>query len=266
MSYLTLSLPRLLLATGFIGLAIWIARRLGLGLGRDLAIGALRAAVQLITIGYVLSFVFGHAHPWTVLPLVAAMLLVAGWTSARRIAHGPGAAALFPWALGSVAAAGAAALLPAVGLIVPSNPWYAPQILIPLSGMMLSNAMNVSAQVFERVFAQVDSEADLVEQLLALGATPQQALARQTRSAVRAALVPTINGLLTVGLVALPGMMSGQILGGASPTQAVRYQLMVMYQLAVVAAVAGALSARAAQRLLFTPQDQLRRFPPSTQA
>ena len=260
MTYVAIGWPQLLLSLGFIALALALAGSLGLGLGRELLLGALRAAVQLLAIGYLLAAIFRRASPWTVLPVIAVMLLSAAWTSARRLSHGPGVRALLPWALVSVGAAGAAALLPAFAAIVPPRPWYSPQLLIPLSGMMLSSAMNVSAQVFERVFAQVASEADLVEQLLSLGASPREATARQARAAVRAALVPTLNGLLTVGLVALPGMMSGQILSGTSPLQAVRYQLVVMYQLVAVAAVAGALSARFSTALLFDGREQLRRF------
>jgi len=99
-----------------------------------------------------------------------------------------------------------------------------------------------------------------VEQLLSLGATPRQAVDRHTRAAMNAALRPTINGLLTVGLVALPGMMTGQIVSGTAPDQAVRYQLVIMYQLVAVAAVAGALAARFARRLSFNEREQLRTF------
>lgn len=80
------------------------------------------------------------------------------------------------------------------------------------------------------------------------------------RAAMRAAMIPTLNGLLTVGLVALPGMMTGQILSGTDPEQAVRYQIVIMYQLVAVAAVSGALAARFARKLLFTPYEQLRTF------
>src|SRR2546426_12019683 len=97
--------------------------------------------------------------------------------------------------------------------------------------MMLSNAMNVVALVFERIFASARSEADQVEALLALGATPRQALERQGRATLRAALLPAVNGLLTGGLVALPGVMTGQIVSGAPPEQAGRDQIVVLYPL-----------------------------------
>src|SRR4029079_17470963 len=132
--------------------------------------------------------------------------------------------------------------------------------VIPIGGMMLSSAMNVVAQVFERLFASASADEATLEQYLALGATPEQALAPYVKAALRAALIPTINGLVTVGLVALPGMMTGQIVSGTAPEQAVRYQVVVMYQLVAVAAVAGALAARFARRLSFSDREQLRTF------
>ena len=87
-----------------------------------------------------------------------------------------------------------------------------------------------------------------------------QALARPVRDALRAALIPTINGLLTVGLVALPGMMTGQIVSGTAPEHAVRYQLVIMYQLVIVAAVSGSTAVVLARRALFTAGEQLRTF------
>ena len=122
----------------------------------------------------------------------------------------------------------------------------------------MSSAMNVVSQVFERLFSLAHEDGATIEQLLALGASPRQALQPHTRVAMKAALLPTLNGLLTVGLVALPGMMTGQILSGAAPEQAVRYQLVIMYQLVAVAAVSGALAALFARRMLFTPREQLR--------
>jgi putative ABC transport system permease protein len=183
--------------------------------------------------------------------------MVAAATSARRVEHGPGGKALFPWALLAISTGGAVALIPVFDLVIPPSPWFEARYLIPISGMMLSSAMNVVALVFERVFSLAHAEATSLEQLLALGASPKQALARYERAAVRAAMIPTLNGLLTVGLVSLPGMMTGQIVSGTAPVQAVRYQIVIMYQLVAVAAVAGLLAATFARRLLFTRREQL---------
>jgi putative ABC transport system permease protein len=258
MSYVEVSLARLAASLVFIAVACAVSVRMRLDLASDLVVGALRAVVQLVAIGYVLVFLFAHEEAWMVLSLLVAMLAVAALTSARRVKLPEGVRSLFVPALGAVLGGSLVALVPLFTLVVVPRPWFEARYLVPLGGMMMSNAMNVVAQVFERVFAAARAERAVIEQLLALGATPRQAMQSQTRAAMRAALIPTLNGLATVGLVALPGMMTGQILGGTDPAQAVRYQVVVMYQLVSVAAVSGALATRFARRLLFTKREQLR--------
>jgi putative ABC transport system permease protein len=257
MDYVAIPLWRLSLALGFIALAIFISRREGLRLGRELVRGALRAAAQLLAIGYLLRALFANERPHWVLLALTVMLVVAAWTSARRVLRGPAGRDLLLYALAAIAAGAATALVPVFVFIVPPRPWFEARYLVPIGGMMLSSAMNVVAQVLERLFASARAEAATIEQLLALGATPRQALAPYTRAALRAAMIPTINGLLTVGLVSLPGMMTGQIVGGVAPEQAVRYQIVIMYQLVAATAISGALVATLARRLLFTRGAQL---------
>lgn len=257
MSYVEISLPRLALALGLIALAILLSRRSKLDLEKDLAWGAVRAAAQLIAIGYVLLVLFAHERPLWVFLALAVMLLAAAATSASRVEHGPGWRRLLPWALLAIAAGAATALVPVFVAIVPPEPWFNARYLVPIGGMMLSSAMNTVALVFERIFASARSEAATIEQMLALGATERQAIAPYVRASVRAAMIPTINGLLTVGLVALPGMMTGQILSGTAPEQAVRYQIVIMYQLVAVASVSGVLAVTFARRMLFTKRMQL---------
>ncbi len=235
-----------------------LSHRWALRLERDLAIGAVRAAVQLIAIGYGLKLLFAADHPVWVLFALVVMTLVAAWTAAGRVEHGPPRSILFGRALLAIGAGSMAALLPVFLFIVVPKPWYDARYLIPIGGMMLSSAMNVVAQSFERLFAAARTEEATIEACLALGATPNQAIGPQTRSALRSALTPTINGLVTVGLVALPGMMTGQIVSGTPPEEAVRYQLVIMYQLVAVAAVSGASAAWLARRLIFTPKAQFR--------
>jgi putative ABC transport system permease protein len=205
----------------------------------------------------VLLLLFNHERPAWVLLLLSVMILVAAATAARRVEHGPPQRVLFPRALAAISAGALVALVPVFIAIVPLHPWYEARYLVPISGMMLSNAMNVVSQVFERIFAAANTETDQIEAMLSLGATPAQALQRQVRATLRAALLPTINGLLTVGLVALPGMMTGQIVSGTAPEQAVRYQIVILYQLVAVAAVSGFVAAAFARRLLFTRRAQL---------
>lgn len=257
LSYIQIPLGRLAIAAVLIAIAVALSRWNRLSLEKDLLWGAVRGAVQLIVIGHVLLLLFAHEAPGWVGLALGTMILVAAYTSSRRVEHGPPWRSLFPFALVSLVAGSAVALIPVFVWVVPLEPWFNARYVIPIGGMMLSNAMNVVALVFERIFAAASSSSDEIEQMLALGATPNQALDRHTRAAVRAAMIPTINGLLTVGLVALPGMMTGQIVSGTAPEQAVRYQIVIMYQLVAVAAVAGVVAVAFARRMLFTPRAQL---------
>ena len=260
MNYVEITWPRLSVALGFIALSLALSARLSLRVERDLLYGSARAAVQLVAIGAVLRAVFAHQHPAWVALVLATMLAVASVTAARRVDHAPPVRELAPRAFTAIFVGASVALVPMFALILRVRPWLDARVAIPLSGMMIASAMNVAGQVFERVYAAAHAEAAVIEQWLALGATPEQALASQERAAVRAAMIPTINGLFTVGLVALPGMMTGQILSGSAPEQAVRYQLVVMYQLVAVALVAGHLAARFARGTLFGSAGELRRY------
>ncbi|MDB4938738.1 MAG: YbbM seven transrane helix protein [Labilithrix sp.] len=258
MSYVEIPLWRLGIAALLVGVAVLLSRAARLELEKDLGLGAIRAAVQLVAIGYALRLLFAAEHPVAVFAVLFVMWLVAAWTSTRRLKHGPGTRVLLPHAFVAIGLGAFVALVPVFLFVIPPRPWFEGRYVIPIGGMMLSSAMNVVAQVFERLFASARTEAATLEQYLALGATPEQALAPYRRAALRAALIPTINGLVTVGLVSLPGMMTGQILSGTEPEQAVRYQVVVMYQLVVVAAVAGVAAASFARRLIFTGDAQLR--------
>jgi len=257
MTYLEISLPRLAISFALIVGAILLSRRSRVGLEGQLLWGAIRAAAQLLAIGYGLLLLFGHERPWSVLLVLLVMVLVAAATAARRVEHGPPSRRLFLPALLAIVGGGSLALVPVFAFVISPTPWYEARLLVPISGMILSNAMNVVALVFERLFSVAESEAPRIEQLLSLGATPAQALETQERAAVRAAMIPAINGLLTVGLVALPGMMTGQIVSGTPPIRAVRYQIVIMYQLAAVATVSSLLAAWLVRRLVFNRHQQL---------
>lgn len=257
MSYVDIPIARLLVVVAMMAIPIVLSRRAGLGLERDLAWGALRGAAQLLAVGYVLLVLFSHQRPAWVALMLAIMLVVAGFTSAQRVDRGPGTARLFPWTLLAITAGSAAALVPVFVFVVVPTPWFEARYLVPIGGMVIANAMNVVALVNERVFAMASAERGRIEAMLALGASPERALAPDVRAALRAALTPTINGLFTVGLVSLPGMMTGQIVSGTAPDHAVRYQIVILYQLVVVASVSGSLAATFARRLLFTKREQL---------
>lgn len=246
----------LALSLVLVGIILVISRRARLGVERDLLVGAARTFLQLSAIGYVLLWVFERqAWYWTLL-LVSVMAAIAVHTGASR----PGVRV--PGILGvmAVSIAGASFLVLAIviALIVKPSPLWNPQYVVPLAGMILGNSMTGAALAVERLGAEVRARRPEIEAALSLGATSRQAAEPAVRAAVRAALVPTINAMMIVGVVQLPGMMTGQILAGSPPQEAVRYQIVVMYMLSAAAALTSVSATLLAQRATFTAAHQLR--------
>jgi putative ABC transport system permease protein len=225
----------LVLAGGLIAIAIGISRWQGLGLGRDFVVGGIRAVVQLVLVGYVLIYIFALDRWYLVVAALLLMVLVATKTAVDR-QETPSRALL--GITGAALLLGSGLTLVYVGaVVVRIEPWYNPRYLIPLFGMIIGNAMNAAALAAERLASEMRSRRMEVEAYLALGATLERAAREPVRRALLASLIPTINGLMVVGVVSLPGMMTGQILSGTSPLLAVRYQIVVMFMLASSVAV-----------------------------
>lgn len=170
-----------------------------------------RMLVQLLAVGYVLTYVFETDEPALIAGVVALMVVVAAWIALRPLAR-RGIPA-YSRALVAVSASGLTMLAIVTQLVLDLPRWFEPSFVVPLAGMIFANTMNTVSLAAERF----ESER---------GGGVGVALARRT--ALDAALIPQINGLLAVGLVSLPGMMTGQILSGVEPLVAVRYQIMVM--------------------------------------
>ncbi len=227
-----------------------------LGLVRDILVGTLRAYLQLTAIGLILGALFRHASPEWVLLALAVMIGAAVQAAGGRVEGTvPALGASMAVAIGSASLATLAVVVEAV---VRPGLWYDPRVVIPLAGMVIGNSMTTAALAANRFAADLRARQDEVEALLALGATRDQAIAPVARSAIRAALVPSVASMMVVGIVSLPGMMTGQILAGANPAQAVRYQIVVQYMLVFAAVVTASLQVRLIQRQFFTPAHQLR--------
>lgn len=243
--------------------AIGIAQWQRLGLARGFVVGAIRAVVQLTAVGYVLVALFAADRWWMVLLALLAMLATATHTAARRTTA-RGTAGPLP-APGRLWAIAGAALLVGAGLtlayvdalVLRVRPWYDARYLVPLFGMILGNAMNGAALAAERLASEMDARRAEIEAYLALGAAPARAAAVPVRRALTAALIPQANALAVVGVVQLPGMMTGQILAGQSPLLAVRYQLVVVFMLAGATALTAALVVLWYRRAFFTAAEQL---------
>lgn len=247
---------QLAFAAGLVLVAIGLSAARGLGLERDLAMATVRTFVQLLAIGQVLGFVFATASPAMILGILMLMLVVAAWTVAgrqRRPTH-----TLRALVLASLTIGCGLTLLLATELILQITPWYNPYYLIPLMGMVIGNSLNSATLAVERLESDLRSGRDQVEALLALGATSRQAARLPVRSAMKAAMIPIINSMMVVGLVSLPGMMTGQILGGSSPVVAIKYQVLIMYMIAFSTALTAFVLTGLRVRSYFTPAHQLR--------
>ena len=237
---LDLALPALLLVLNG---ALSVALRLGLE--RQLAAAALRMVVQLMLVGYVLAALFALASPVWTAGAALVMVVFAGREiaarQARPLAKGRGLA------LGTGCALAAAGSVTALALLTQlrPEPWYDPRYALPLLGMVLGNTMTGIALGLDALTSGAVRDRAAVEARLALGATRHEALLPVARAALRAGLMPIVNSMAAAGIVSLPGMMTGQILAGVEPTEAAKYQLLVMFLIAggtglgTVAAVLG---------------------------
>jgi putative ABC transport system permease protein len=227
LNYVDLAIPAtLVLLNGILSVV------LRLGLERQLALATGRMVVQLVLVGYVLSALFAVASPfWTALA-AALMVLFAG----REVMARQKRPLVGPWAFGlgtgcMLVAAGTATALALLTQIRP-DPWYHPRYALPLLGMVLGNTMTGISLGLDVLTTGLVRERAGVEARLALGATRRVALLPITRDALRSGFMPIINSMAAVGLVSLPGMMTGQILAGVEPVDAVKYQLLVMFLIA----------------------------------
>ncbi len=228
-----------------------------LGLGRDVVEAALRAAVQLVAVGFVLRLLFEHAGLPGSFGWVAGMVLLGGRTAGRRAAGLPGAvsAATIGIGVGTVATLG---LVVGAGILD-----SAPRVVLPMGGILVSAAMQGTSIVLARIRDEVATSRQLVEARLALGLPGKVAFAPHTRAALRASLAPGLDQTKVVGLIALPGTMTGLIIAGVSPLTAIRYQIVVQYMWLGAVAISGLVAARVATRDVFDEAHRLRHLSPA---
>jgi putative ABC transport system permease protein len=200
-----------------------------LRLHRSLLIAAIRMVVQLALVGLVLTTLFSVVSPlWTGLAALA-MVLFAGHEAAQRQERPLSGWWAYGLGTGSMMLSSVLVTVFALSTALRPNPWYDPRYTIPLLGMILGNCITGVALGLDTLTTSLVSPRAGVEAQLMLGATRRAAAAPVTREALRSALMPTINSMSATGVVSLPGMMTGQILGGAPPAEAVKYQILVMF-------------------------------------
>jgi putative ABC transport system permease protein len=232
---------------GAVLLSVWLK----LELERDMVVSAVRATIQLLIVGYILNAVFHAERLIFVLLMVALMIAVATHNASKR---GKGLSGVWWRVLAAIAVTevltqGFLVLI----RVIPPTPRY----LIPVSGMLIGNAMIVAGLALNRLQSEAHSHRQEIVAVLALGGTPKQAVMPYLKQALRASMLPTIDSTKTMGLVQLPGMMTGQIIAGANPVEAVRYQLLIVFMIIASAAITSIVLGFLTYPRLFNAYDQL---------
>ncbi len=243
--YITLSYWDVALAAVFLILNAGLSTWLQLGLARQMLVAGMRMVVQLLLVGLVLKTVFAAGSALLTLALALVMVVFAGreiWARQERPmrgAWGPGLGA------GAMTVAGSLVILFALTQQIGADPWWSPRFALPLFGMILGNTMTGVSLGLDTLSTSLWRERAAVEARLLLGATWWEAVRPFARRAMRSGMTPIINAMAATGVISLPGMMTGQILSGVDPGEAVKYQLLIMFLiggatgLGVVMAIAG---------------------------
>lgn len=200
-----------------------------LGISRILLISATRAFIQLTLLGYILETVFGLQSVVWIMAIAMLMLLIAGYEVRKRQhrhlsgwwGFGTGTLSLFISSF--------CVMLITLSSIINIEPWYHPQYLIPIMGMLLGNTMNGIAITLDRLLEDTWNQRAMIETRLLLGHTSEEAISELKRKALRAGMIPLINSMAVAGIVSLPGMMTGQILSGSPPLEAAKYQILIFF-------------------------------------
>lgn len=234
-AYIPISDTQLILSVILIFITGSISALLKLGLLKSLIWGTIRAFLQLSLIGYALSFIFAIDSLYIIIPILLLQCYIAAREASRRISKAPEQSVFISFL--ALTASTFIVGLTVVILIISPEPLYSARIMIPIFGMILGNSMNGIALSLERMLAEINAHIEQVEQLLCLGASPWEAVREYAQTAIKSGMTPSINALMIVGLVSLPGMMTGQILAGMNPQNAVRYQFVVMIMMTAAVAI-----------------------------
>jgi len=252
-----LSIVDLSVAAALVVLLAMLSVRLHSDISRQLIVAAIRTAVQLTLIGLVLKVLFANASLGWVTLMALVMLLIAGrevmMRQERRFKGWWGYAV----GTGSMFLSSFAVAVFALVVILGDEPWYAPQYAIPLLGMLLGNTMNGISISMDRLTHAAWEQRGVIEARLMLGQRWDAAIADYRKQAIRSGMIPIINAMAAAGIVSLPGMMTGQILAGVAPVDAVKYQILIMFLIAAGTGLGTLAAVTIGSRHLFDERQRL---------
>lgn len=222
-----------------------------LKLEKEIIIGVLRAVIQLIGVGYILNFIFGMENPLFTTLLLLFMIFNASLNAKKR-----GKSIKNSFIISFIAIASGSLITLSV-LIFASAIEYKPYQVIPISGMIIGNSMNAIGLCYKQLITNFKQQRNEIEVKLALGADLLPSSKEIIKDSIKTGMIPTIDSMKTLGIVSLPGMMTGLILAGTSPLEAIKYQIMVIFMLLSTTAIATFIACYMSYKNFFNSRKQL---------
>jgi len=244
-------------ASGLAAVVLAVSYAREIGIERDLGGAFVRGFVQVLAMGALIGFLFSIPLAFSGVVL-AAMVGYAAWESRKRGDGVPGAFRVSLLSL-CVGAGVVIVTMVAAGAIAATV-----RNLVPVGGMIIANAMKTNSLALDRFKGEIESNRSEIEALLAVGVPPESAVAEYVTRSVHASLIPVVDAMRTLGLVYIPGMMAGMILGGANPIYAAEYQFVIMGMIFAAGGLTSMTTSLLVSRYAFTDAAQLRRFEPSS--
>jgi putative ABC transport system permease protein len=232
-------------------LVAMLARRRGAQAGEEIPVALLRGLTQILLIGLILALLM-RGPWWTAIPLLLVMIFIAASIVRRRVPRLPGAYTLSLWCMG--AGAGGVILVMAAAGIIDTRI----TMLVPVGSMIIAQNMNIQSLFLNRFLAEIESHRGEIESALALGAAPDAAAAPYLGAAFHASLIPATDNLRSLGIVWIPGIMTGMLLSGASPLYAALYQFVILAMIFTAGGLSCLTATRLAPGRVFTQHQQLR--------
>ncbi|KXZ13420.1 hypothetical protein AXI59_15770 [Bacillus nakamurai] len=244
----------LLFTSVFVIIALFLSKSFKAGVEKDMIIATVRAVIQLLIIGYILSLIFHGDHPVFIMLMVLLMLTAASQNVVKRKKMRIGSfwRVFLTLAIVEIVTQGILLALH----IIPFTSRY----VIPISGMVIGNSMVLSSLFLNRLGSEAEMRKEEIQLILSLGGTPKQAIRHILTSSMKLSMIPTLESQKTLGLVQLPGMMTGQILAGADPIQAVRFQLLIVFTTMASALLTCVILSTLTYPSLFTAHWQLKKI------
>ncbi len=252
MNSLNISNASLLFASSLVMIALIIAYKEKLGLGKDIFIAAIRAVIQLFIIGYVLSTIFKLDNSLVTFAMVLFIIFNASYNAGKRAKHLDHSFRI------SLVAIGTGTFVSLSVLFLSGTLKWTPSQIVPITGMIASNAMTAIGVGYRTMDSKFTDQKQQIQEKLALGANKKQATLPIIRESIKVAMSPSIDSTKTVGLVSLPGMMSGLMFAGIDPTTAIRYQIVVMFMLISTTGFATMIATYLSYTKYFNEFDQLK--------